>query len=151
MDVMRQIRSDMRIYTLSSHHLPFHYVIHMECVCTTHPFQLSLPTPRTLSHKSLFFPKPCRLWQALPSSSFPESYNFPLSNIRRINLILSVSPLSLSLSSVFLRVLYRQPWPLPNIQIQYKQIRTQVLNTQFSTRQVGWRIPGHFTPLAYFS
>ena len=39
----------------------------------SHPFQVSLPNPRTLSHKSLFIPRTCNLWNVLPSSCFPES------------------------------------------------------------------------------
>ena len=38
----------------------------------SHPFQVSLPNPRTLSHKSSFIPKACKLWNVLPSSCFPE-------------------------------------------------------------------------------
>ena len=38
-----------------------------------HPFQVSLPTSRTLSQKSSFIPRTCNLWNALPSSCFPES------------------------------------------------------------------------------
>ena len=36
----------------------------------SHPFQVSLPTSRTLSHKS-FIPRTCNLWNVLPSSCFP--------------------------------------------------------------------------------
>ena len=43
----------------------------------SHPFQVSLPNPRTLSHKSSFIPRTCNLWNVLPSSCFPESYNLP--------------------------------------------------------------------------
>ena len=43
----------------------------------SHPFQVSLPTSQTLSHKSLFIPRTCNLWNVLPSSCFPESYNLP--------------------------------------------------------------------------
>ena len=35
----------------------------------SHPFQVSLPNPRTLSHKS-FIPRTCNLWNVLPSSCF---------------------------------------------------------------------------------
>ena len=45
----------------------------------SHPFQVSLPTSRTLSHKSSFIPRTCNLWNLLPSSCFPESYNLPFS------------------------------------------------------------------------
>ena len=43
----------------------------------SHPFQVSLPTSRTISHKSSFIPRTCNLWNLLPSSCFPVSYNFP--------------------------------------------------------------------------
>ena len=43
----------------------------------SHPFQVSLPTPRTPSHKSSFIPRTCNLWNVLLPSCFPESYNLP--------------------------------------------------------------------------
>ena len=43
----------------------------------SHPFQVSLPASRTLSHKSSFIPRACNLWNILPSSCFPDSYNLP--------------------------------------------------------------------------
>ena len=42
-----------------------------------HPFQVSLPNPRTLSHKLSFIPRTCNSLNVLPSSCFPESYNLP--------------------------------------------------------------------------
>ena len=55
----------------------------------SHPFQVSLPTSRTLSHKSSFIPRTCNLWNVLPSSCFPESYNVPSfkSNVNKLDLI----------------------------------------------------------------
>ena len=55
----------------------------------SHPFQVSLPNPRTLSHKSSFIPRTCNLWNVLPSSRFPESYNLPSfkSNVNKLDLI----------------------------------------------------------------
>ena len=55
----------------------------------SHPFQASLPNPRTLSHKSSFIPRTCNLWNVLPSSCFPESYNLPSfkSKINKLDLI----------------------------------------------------------------
>ena len=55
----------------------------------SHPFQVSLPNPRTLSHKSSFIPRTCSLWNVLPSSCFPESYNLPSfkSKINKVDLI----------------------------------------------------------------
>ena len=43
----------------------------------SYPFQISLPNPLTPSHKSSFIPRTCNLWNVLPSSFFPESYNLP--------------------------------------------------------------------------
>ena len=79
----------------------------------SHPFQVSLPTSRTLSHKSSFIPRTCNLWNVLPSSCFPESYNLPhfKSKINKLDLI-SLSPLSFRfLLSSFAGALYRPPWP----------------------------------------
>ena len=55
----------------------------------SHLFQVSLPDPKTLSRKSSFIPRTCNLWNFLPSSCFPESYNFPSfkSNINELDLI----------------------------------------------------------------
>ena len=54
-----------------------------------HPFQVSLPNSRTLSHKSSFIPRTCNLWNVLPSCCFPESYNLPSfkSKINKLDLI----------------------------------------------------------------
>ena len=43
----------------------------------SHPFQVSLPNPQPLFHKSPFIPRTCNLWNVLHSSCFPESYNLP--------------------------------------------------------------------------
>ena len=55
----------------------------------SHFFQVSLPNPRTLSHKSSFIPRACNLWNVLPFSCLPESYNRPSfkSKINKIHLI----------------------------------------------------------------
>ena len=55
----------------------------------SHPFQVSLPTTQTLSHKSSFIPRTCNLWNLLSSSCFPESYNLPSfkSKINKLDLI----------------------------------------------------------------
>ena len=55
----------------------------------SHPFQVLLPISRTLSHKSSFIPRTCNLWNVLPSSCFPESYNLPSfkSKINKLDLI----------------------------------------------------------------
>ena len=53
----------------------------MRCIGTTrcsthsHPFQVTLPNPRTLAHKSSFIPRTSQLWNSLPPTTFPESYN----------------------------------------------------------------------------
>ena len=54
----------------------------------SHPFQVSLPNPRTLSHKSSNTPRTCNLWNVLSSSCFPESYNLPFfkSKINKLDL-----------------------------------------------------------------
>ena len=54
----------------------------------SHPFQVTLPNPQTLSHKSSFIPRTCNLWNVLPSC-FPESYNLPSfkSKINKLDLI----------------------------------------------------------------
>ena len=41
----------------------------------SHPFQVTLPNPRTLAHKSSFIPRTSQLWNSLPLTTFPESYN----------------------------------------------------------------------------
>ena len=43
----------------------------------SHPFQVTLPNPQTLSHKSSFIPRTAQLWNSLPSTTFLESYNLP--------------------------------------------------------------------------
>ena len=55
----------------------------------SHPFQVILSNPRTLSHKSSFIPRTCKLWNTLPSTSFPVSYNLSSfkSNINKQDLI----------------------------------------------------------------
>ena len=55
----------------------------------SHPFQVIVSNPRTLSHKSSFIPRTCQLWNTLPSTSFPESYNLSSfkSNINKLDLI----------------------------------------------------------------
>ena len=55
----------------------------------SHPFRVSLPNPRTLSHKSSFIPRTWNLWNVLPSSCFPESYNLQSikSMINKLDLI----------------------------------------------------------------
>ena len=81
-------------------------------------FQVSLPTLRTLSHKSPFIPRTCNLWNVLPSSCFPESYNLPSfkSKINKLDLIsLSLLLAFRFLLCSFVGALYRPPWPFLNI------------------------------------
>ena len=67
----------------------------VRCVRTTrsstysHPFQVTLPNPRTLSHKSSFIPRTSQLRNSLPPTTFPESYNLSSfkSNINKLDLI----------------------------------------------------------------
>ena len=55
----------------------------------SHPFQATLSNPRNFSHKSSFIPRTRQLWNTLPSTSFPESYNLSCfkSNINKLDLI----------------------------------------------------------------
>ena len=55
----------------------------------THPFQVTLPSPRTLSHKSSFILRTSQLWNTLPSPAFPESYSLSSfkSNVNKLDLI----------------------------------------------------------------
>ena len=54
----------------------------------SHLFQVSLPNPRTLPHKS-FISRTCNSWNTLLSSSVPESYNLlaSKSKINKLDLI----------------------------------------------------------------
>ena len=54
-------------------HVPLRRVRTTRSSTHSHPFHVSLPNPRTLSHKSSFIPRTCNLWNVLPSSCFPES------------------------------------------------------------------------------
>ena len=69
----------------------------------SHPFQVTLPNPRTLSHKSSFIPRTSQLWNSLPPTTFPESYNLSSfkSNINKLDLI-SFSTLTSPFSQFFL-------------------------------------------------
>ena len=60
----------------------------------SHPVQVSLPISRTLSYKSSFIPTACNLWNVLPSSCFPASYNLPSFKfkINKLDLISLSSP-----------------------------------------------------------
>ena len=86
----------------------------VRCVRTTrssaqaHPFQVTLPNPRTLAHKSSFIPRTSQLWSTLPSTAFPESYNLSAFkiNINKLDLIsLSTKPFLSFLSFSFVGVL----------------------------------------------
>ena len=54
----------------------------------THPFQITPLNPRTLAHKSSFIPRTSQLWNTLPSTAFPESYDLSSfkSNINKLDL-----------------------------------------------------------------
>ena len=68
---------------------PLNHVRPTRSSSQSHPFQVILSNPRTLSHKSSFIPRTCKLWNTLPSTSFPESYNLSSfkSNINKLDLI----------------------------------------------------------------
>ena len=55
----------------------------------SHPFQVTLPNPQTLFHKSLFIPRTSQLWYSFPPTTFPESYNLSSfkSNINKLDLV----------------------------------------------------------------
>ena len=82
----------------------------------SHPFQVSLPNPQTLSHKSLFINRTCNSWNVLPSPCFPEPYSLPSlkSKINKLDLISLLLAFCFLLSS-FVGALYRPQWPFPNI------------------------------------
>ena len=54
-----------------------------------HPFQVTLPNSRTLAHKLSFIPRTSQLWNSLPPTTFPETYNLSSfkSNINKLDLI----------------------------------------------------------------
>ena len=57
----------------------------------SHPFQVKL----TLAHKSSFIPRTSQLWNSLPPTTFPESYNLSSfkSNVNTLDLVsLSTKP-----------------------------------------------------------
>ena len=68
---------------------PLKHVRHTRSSNQSHPFQVILSNPQTLSHKSSFIPRTSKLWNTLPSTSFPESYNLSSfkSNINKLDLI----------------------------------------------------------------
>ena len=55
----------------------------------SHTFQVTLPKPRTLSHKSFVIPRTSQLWNSLPPTIFPESYTLSSfkSNINKLDLV----------------------------------------------------------------
>ena len=55
----------------------------------SHPFQVTLPNPRTLPHKSSFMPRTSQLWNSLTPTNCPESYSLSSfkSNINKLDLV----------------------------------------------------------------
>ena len=55
----------------------------------SHPFQVTLPNPQTLAHKSSFIPRTSQLWNSLPPTTFPESYSLSSfkSNVNKLDLV----------------------------------------------------------------
>ena len=55
----------------------------------SHPFQVTLPNPRTLAHKSSFTTRTSQLWNSLPPTTFPESYNLSSckSKVNKLDLV----------------------------------------------------------------
>ena len=54
-----------------------------------HPFQVTLPNPRTLAYTSSFTSRTSELWSSLLSTTVPESYNlsFLKSNLNKLDLV----------------------------------------------------------------
>ena len=72
----------------------------------SHPFQVTLPNARTLVHKSSFIPRTSQLWNSLPPTTFPESYNFSSfkSDVNKLDLV------------------SRSTWPFPDIMYEKKNV-----------------------------
>ena len=47
----------------------------------SHPFQATLPNPRTQAHNSYFIPRTSQLWNSLPPTTFLEYYNLSYLNL----------------------------------------------------------------------
>ena len=91
-----------------------------------HPFQVTLPNPRTLSHKSSFIPRTSQLWNSLPPTTSLNPTICHLLNLTSTNMILSPFLLKLSLIfSVFplSRLCYR-PYGLPPTLLTKKKKKT---------------------------
>ena len=70
----------------------------------SHPFQVMLPNPRTLAHKSSFILKTSQLWNTIAFSFFPRNLHLTTyhpSNLTSTNLIFPLYPFNLSLFSKF--------------------------------------------------
>ena len=91
----------------------------------SYPFQVSLPNPQILSHKSSFIPRTCNLWNVLPSSCFPESYNLPSfkNKINNLDLIPLVSqPFAFFFLPLLELYIARPPWPFLNMIYQIQKL-----------------------------
>jgi len=92
----------------------------VRCVRTTrsstysHSLQVTLSNPQTLSHKSSFIPRASQLWNSLPPTTFPESYNLSSfkSNINKLDLVSFLLKLSLIFSVFPLSGLCYRPYSL---------------------------------------
>ena len=62
--------------------VPITYSRSTRLASCSHPYQVSTPRCRTLSHSSSFFPRTAKLWNSLPLSTFPLSYNLNSFKIR---------------------------------------------------------------------
>ena len=89
----------------------------------SHLFQVTLPNPRTLSHKSSFIPRTSQLWNSLPPTTFPESYNlsFLKSNIYKLDLISLCTSTSHIFSVSHLSELCYRPYSLSPILLTKKK------------------------------
>ena len=69
--------------------VPLRRVITSRSSNHSHPSPVSLPTSRTLSHKSSLRPRKCNLWSVLSSACSPKSYSLPSfkSKTNKVNVI----------------------------------------------------------------
>ena len=92
----------------------------------SHSFEVTLPNPRTLLHKSSFIPRTSQLWNSLPPTTFPESYNlsFFKSNINKLDLISLCTSTSHIFSVSHLSGLCYRPYSLSPILLTKKSTRS---------------------------
>ena len=99
LSILSTIQTSLILYSLSHGHCsqeikniipdPVRRVRTTRSSTYSHPFQVTLPNPRTLSYKSSVIPRTSQLWNSLPPTTFPESYNLSSfkSNIKKLDLV----------------------------------------------------------------